>query len=474
MKKYFFFDRGIIQPQRTRNFSFRTVKAVKDQLHNPMFGEGFWESPAKPWEVRYDNAYPNVIYDSSDQLYRVYYTMVVKDDEAASTPLAARALTRRQAASPLTLACGYADSTDGIHWNKPSLGITAFEGSCENNIILMHAHGTGVFLDEMESDPSKRYKLVTRMDPPGEPSYMAVSFSHDGLHWQQPVPLIGKQPKGDSHNCVFRDSADNKFKLFTRLWRNGMRVSAMCESDDFLHWSEPAEVLRGLSYDHQVYSMPVFKWGEMYLGLATIFHEGDQDAEDFDQADLELTYATNVSHFDFAAFGDPLISRGKGHYPTGEFDCGLIFASPPVMIQDKVYVYYMGSNGPHTEFRETAFGRAYFEKDRFACLTPKVAQKSAEVMTSPFAFYGNRLEILADHAHDLRAALFSHYRALEPIDGFGFADSIVEQTADGYWRITFPREYTSLAGSKVCISLQTKTASLYALRGDLVLHCSRL
>ena len=30
MEKYFFFDRGIVQPQATRNFAIRTCKGVKD------------------------------------------------------------------------------------------------------------------------------------------------------------------------------------------------------------------------------------------------------------------------------------------------------------------------------------------------------------------------------------------------------------------------------------------------------------
>ena len=474
MEKYFFLDRGIIQPQGTRNFAFRAIKAVKDHEHNPMFGEGIFESPSKPWEVRYDNSYPNVLYDPQEKLYRVYYTIVIQDEETASIPLEKRNTTRRRGTGSVTLACGYAQSEDGIHWIKPSLGVVEFEGSRDNNIILLHAHGTGVFLDEQENNPEKRYKLVARMDCSGQSSFMAVSFSRDGIHWQEPIRWPEHNPKADSHNYVFRDQNDQKFKLITRLWSNGMRVSAMCESDDFIHWSETIEVLRGIGYEYQVYSMPVFQWDHLYLGLASIFHEGDRDAEDFDHLDVELTYATTTSKFDFAAFGDPIIPRGEGVYHNGDFDCGVIFASPPVILDDKVYVYYMGGNGQHTEFRETALGRAYFEKDKWVALKPKVVGKIAEVMTSPFSFSGNRLEILADNFEDLEVALYSHYRDLEPIEGFAFHDSTIEKADNGYVRVSFAREFTSLEGKNVCIVIRTKTASLYTIRGEFTLNCGRL
>lgn len=73
METCYFLDDRIIQPQKTRDFAHRAAKAMKDLQRNPLFGEGFFETPAKPWEVRYDNAYPNVICDPDQQQYRVYY-----------------------------------------------------------------------------------------------------------------------------------------------------------------------------------------------------------------------------------------------------------------------------------------------------------------------------------------------------------------------------------------------------------------
>lgn len=475
MKQYFFFDRGILQPQATRNFEIRACKGVKDRENNPMFREDFFSQPPRKWEVRYDNGYPNVIYDPREKIYRLYYTLFSKDPDSAGTSLEERAHKHYTPRGDRITSTAYAESRDGIHWEKPSLGLVEFEGSRDNNLLMMYAHGTGVMLDEQEVDPAKRYKLMTRVDYPGTRGFMAVSFSPDGIHWQELIPWPYHNPQADSHNYVFRDHTDGRYKLITRIWKNGMRISAMCESTDFINWSEPVEVLRGSGYENQVYSMPVFRCGDLFLGLASMFHEGDMDAEDFDCVDLELTMATRVHTFDFVAPRDPLIPRGEGRYPGGEYDCGCIYAAPPVEIDGKQYVYYMGGNGQHTNYRETSFCRASFEKDKWAYLGPKDSSRMAQVMTSPFHFYGERFEILAqlEEGDSLQVALYENFHSREPLEGYGFADASVTKGDDGYYRIRFAKPLLALDTKSPCIVIRCKTGKLYTLRGELIINTTR-
>ena len=475
MEKYFFFDRGILQPQRSNNFEIRTCKGVKDTVNSPMFREDYFSEPPRKWEVRYDNGYPNVIYDPREKLYRLYYTLFTKDPDSASTSLEERAGKQYTPRGDRITSTGYAESRDGIHWVKPSLGLVDFEGSRDNNILMMYAHGTSVMLDDQELDPNKRYKLMTRVDYPGTPGFMAVSFSPDGIHWQELIPWPNHNPQADSHNFVFRDHTDGRYKLITRIWKNGLRVSAMCESTDFITWSEPVEVLRGRGFENQVYSMPIFRCGKLFLGLASIFHEGDTDAEDFDCIDLELTMATQVRTFDFVAPDDPLIPRGTGRYPAGEYDCGCIYAAPPVEIDGKVYVYYMGGNGQHTNYRETSFCRAAFEPDKWAYLGTKHRDRASQAMTALFHFYGERFELLADvdKPEDLEIALFARYFDKEPMEGYGFGDAKIERGEDGYCRIRFAKPLLDLDTTNPCIVIRSKNCKLYALRGDLTIVASR-
>ena len=277
MHRYYMFDRGIMQPQGMSNLRILPCKAQKDFDHNPLFREDFFSDPPRKWEVRYDNSYPNVIYDPDESIYRLYYTLIVRDEVSESTSLAQRAGQNYVPLAGRVVAMAYAQSKDGVHWEKPSLGLVEFDGSTDNNIMMMYAHGTGVFRDAQEIDPARRYKLVTKLDYPGTTGHMAVSFSADGIHWSPLIAWPRYNPQADSHNFAFRDPADGKFKLITRVWKNGLRISAVCESTDFINWSEPKEILRGNGFGSQVYSMPVYCTAGIYIGFASMFHEGDRE-----------------------------------------------------------------------------------------------------------------------------------------------------------------------------------------------------
>ena len=64
MNQYLFLVRSVLNPQAMENVQLLVEKAVKDTENNPMFTED------KPWEVRIDNGYPNVIYDPEEKIYK--------------------------------------------------------------------------------------------------------------------------------------------------------------------------------------------------------------------------------------------------------------------------------------------------------------------------------------------------------------------------------------------------------------------
>src|SRR3989441_12241340 len=133
----------------------------------------------KPWELR-ENTYilkyfNSVIYDPEYRRYRMWYSpMPLKssDDNPEFTCLA--------------------ESQDGVHWSKPSLGVCEFNGSRDNNIVFSNK-GTGapgyrfcVFRDESEKAPDRRYKGFGPCWPYG---YFLV-MSRDGVHWTPKPRLI--------------------------------------------------------------------------------------------------------------------------------------------------------------------------------------------------------------------------------------------------------------------------------------------
>lgn len=471
MHKYLLLDRGILVGYSLTNSRLTVNKIQKDEINNPLFGEEYFSDPAKKWEVRYDNSYPNIIYDPKYEVYRCYYTLFTYDESAASTSLQDRAATNYvPTGSRITSLC-YAESEDGIHWTKPNLGIVEFEGSKDNNILIRYAHGTGVFLDEEELNPQKRYKLVTKVEYSNSRHYMAVAFSEDGIHFSDLHEWNKHNPAADSHNFPFRDKQTGKFMLITRTWKNGLRVSSLCESTDFINWSEPKEILRGNGFEDQVYSMPIIQYEGLYLGLASMYHEGNTEADNYDTVDVELKYASTPDVWDSVAEGQYVIERGAGTYPNGEFDCGCIYAAAPIEVDGKLRVYYMGGNGRHTNFRETSLALGYLEKDKFAGYEPIHRDREAKLVTSHFSIYGDHLSILADIEPEGYLSVAIGTKGGKVYEGFEAENCILERKENGYYRISFKnKKLTDLRISPASLHITYKCAKVYAIEGELESH----
>lgn len=466
MGKYYFFDRGFLLGHALSGVSIHPAQGRKCEL-NPMFTE------EAAWELRYDNSYPTVIYDPQDGLYKLFYSIIVEDEECRKTPVEQRLGKTYIPRADRIVALAYACSRDGLHWEKPNLGIVDYHGSKENNLLLIKTHGAGVMLDDKETDPAKRYKLIALDDDPekadrpdGRFAQMSYSFSPDGIHWDRLKPWPEHNPWGDTDNFPLRDPTDGKFRLITRTWHNGMRMAVTCESDDFIHWTEEKPALHGTGYHDQVYSMPVFVREGLYLGLASIYHEGDRSAQDFDCVDLELTYAKDPTEFFYAAKGEPFIPRGNGTYHNGEFDCCCIFAAPPIIEDGKMHFYYMGGNGQHTNFRETSFGRITFDEDKFAYITSNTSGSEGRILTSALRAEADGIWVLADFDENssLRAALLAGDDYESP-EGFSESDCKLVKEPDGWTRLEFARPLSELKGKNFCMRFVIKNVKLYAVKG---------
>ena len=123
----------------------------------------------KPWE---GNACGDGVVFRDGDIYRMYYRAMDTSKQPGFT-------------------C-YAESRDGIHWNRPDLGLVEFQGSKTNNIVLQtagfHDGNLMVFRDENPSaTPDALYKAVSGRVGPGNWSTadkdLAVWKSPDGIHW---------------------------------------------------------------------------------------------------------------------------------------------------------------------------------------------------------------------------------------------------------------------------------------------------
>ena len=349
---------------------------------NPLFVEN------RPWEVRLDNLYANLVHDAAAGVCRCWYSPFIVDEAEKTTPPGRRAAVR-YAPTVREMGVCYAESRDGLRWEKPALGLCEFEGSLRNNIVLRGPHGSGVFRDEHESDPSRRYKFFYARDD----HVMEVAFSADGLRWTKPVSCRAIEAIGDTHNNALWAPALDRYVGFTRLWSKGayqgVRVVGRTESPDFVHWTRAEPVLQGLDDAHQLYAMPVFRYGEGYLGLAMIFDTVE------DRVRPELAWSPDTVRWERVAPGEPLIPNG----PEGAWDWGCIYAAAcPVFRDEGILLYYGGSDNVHTNWRKSAMGCARLRPDGFAGYRSD-AGETGEVVTRPLTHPGGELHLNLDAPH---------------------------------------------------------------------------
>jgi hypothetical protein len=381
---------------------------VRKEPRNPLFGE------TKPWEVRIDNLYGNVLYDVEERIYKLWYSPFIVNSREEMTPAEKRASTvyASMPEGKKDLALCYATSKDGLTWHKPELGMYDYRGSKRNNILLgvppscewEPPHGAGIFKDLRDPDPSRRYKMIFMKRPrdrsrdrPGDmPRHLCVSFSRDGLHWQDPIPTSQPVMSGDTHNNALWAPSLGKYVVFTRRKIRG-RIVARAESEDFIHWSAGENVLRSLPSEpgRQTYAMPVFPYANVYLGLVMMLNLHPEDRNPAtDTVDCELAWSPDTVHWERVCPGSPLIPRGiRGESP----DWGCVWGCAYPMRRDGMLrLYYGANNGYHTNWRDGFLCLAYLRPDGFAGMEPEKAGGAGSVITRPLENRSGVLRISAD------------------------------------------------------------------------------
>jgi hypothetical protein len=363
-----------------------TLGAVSKSNANPLFDED------KPWERRFDNLYANVLYDHEEQIFKCWYSPFIVSWSTKGMTIQQRK-EKEYGKHDQEMGICYATSKDGISWDKPELGLVEYEGNKANNIVWRGGgaykewggpHGTGIFKDLRDPDPSRRYKAILK------DKILSVAFSADGIHWGPPIACPEANSAGDTHNNAFWAPTLGKYVGITRQWGRSdsgkyVRQVARTESDDFLNWDETEIVMEGLDTNHQTYAMPVFYYGGVYLGLVAIH---DQEA---DRVWTELTWSPDTENWHRVLPGTPLIAN-DGEY--GDYDWGCAYAAAyPVFLDDEIRLYYGGSDGFHTSWRNGYFCMATLRPDGFAGYK---ASSAATVDTSPVFDGAATLRVSAD------------------------------------------------------------------------------
>ncbi|MBQ10013.1 MAG: hypothetical protein CMJ45_00480 [Planctomyces sp.] len=162
----------------------------------------------------------------------------------------------------------YAESRDGIHWSKPSLGLVAFEGSKQNNIVLSETTIKEIAVDpghiavfkdsNPQVEPAARYKAIIRSR---QKKGLYALKSPDGLRFTPlSTRLIITDGAFDSENLAFWDSARGEYRAYFRDFLDGVRGIKTATSKDFLQWSKPEWLVFPGAPSEQLYTNQVLPY----------------------------------------------------------------------------------------------------------------------------------------------------------------------------------------------------------------------
>ena len=320
--------------------------------------------------------------------------------------------------------------------------------------------------DLNEPVAARRYKFIHRNLQLGR---MATCFSQDGLQWTQPQPWTAHDAAGDTHNNAIWSPQLGRYVCVTRGWSEGdyrgLRTVLRSDSADFLHWSRPVEILRGADAHDQIYSMPIARYRDVYIGLPAIFHKGQPDAHDWDTVDTELAVSADTQGWQRICPGQPLIPRGTGAYPDGEPDCGCVYAAAPFVHKGEIYIHYGGSNGLHNNWREGSLNLATLPLDRFAGYAARGA-KTGYLRTTPLHLRQRDLQINAEveAGGSIRAAVIDSAGSAQT--GLSLDDCIPVSLGGGKITLRWRNQGLDTLESKPFrLLLELRAASVYSLMG---------
>ena len=355
----------------------------------------------------------------------------------------------------------YADSLDGVRWEKPALGIEPFEGVFETNLVDLVRTVPSVILEPGDADPAKRYKAGGYIGAasvlqergrhyPGDGFY--VAHSADGLHWTDDST---DRPIGTPHDVgtFIRDEPRQRYlgavKQMLRPDLVLRRSIGMVSSADFQHWTPPKTVLvadalddriaRERGFHHaQFYGMGLQPHEDFLVGFVWIFwvdpllYRGsrlDGGIGMWGHMDCHLVYSYDGDYWYRTPDRQPFIALGQ----RGDFDgCQILTASCPIQVGDELWLYYTGYAHQHGFYlhepwrdrpdigHESAISIAKIKRDRYASLS--ASGQGSFTITHGVAD-GSRLLVNARAPHGRVSAQVLDAGGA-PIDGFGVTECL--------------------------------------------------
>jgi hypothetical protein len=374
----------------------------------------------------------------------------------------------------------YAESTDGINWTRPNLGMFTYQGSTNNNILFRQigppgansrVHGTGVFIDPTAPSASRYKALSQGIFSALTPIYqIAGMYSADGLHWTRygtPIcPVFA-----DSQDSGFWDVRLQKYVIYGRVGSPTGRSLGRSESTNFSTFPALNLVLATDSNDptnSDLYNSVAMQYPyatNAYFMFPSLYQHTP------DTLDIRLAVSRDGVTWTWPE-RIPFIPLGA----TNEFDSGSLYMGQgSIRSGDELWLYYSGSPLKHQEGEldqlilpgnGRVFSRVVSRLDGF--VSADAPADGGSFVTPPLVFSGNslKLNVQVRPGGTVRVGLMDSCgipvpgRAIEdcvPIAGDGVALLVQWNTGP---------DVSGRAGKPTKMRVEMQNASVYAFQFD--------
>ena len=454
---------------------------------NPPAKGGAVMAGKEPWEKGWLAGSATILEDKGK--YKMWYVSSSPDQDVDQAPL---------------YFC-YAESADGMQWDRPHLGIYEYHGSRANNILLrVNVESACVFIDP-KAPFTERYKLLVNLranqglpGPEGDGMYIYVSG--DGFNWKlHPVRLLPWAP--DTSNQAFYDPIRDRYVIYVRLW-NPLRKIGRIETDDIMKpWPFDHSALPPAGLSPKLAS----KYPSTQIPTSFGYDENDPvESDHYTPAAFRYPYADDA-YFAFPSAYYHLPPPPKSRFNNdGPLDIQMAVSRDGVTYQrverapyiglglqgsgdegsiymlfgfirhnDEILQYYHGFNFTHGAYRgyspETRrnIGTTFVAKQRLdGFVSADAPMEGGSFVTPVIVFQGDRLTLNVNASALGEVKLELRDESGAPIQGFQFADSdplrqnhlAVMATWNG------KSDVSVLAGKRVRIAFQMRAAKLYAFQ----------
>ena len=413
----------------------------------------------------------------------------------------------------------YAESSDGIHWEKPELELVEFEGSRKNNIVMDAAQIlNGMFSPFKDCNPAceadARYKSFVLMER-GEARGLWAYKSPDGIHWtaMSSGPVITKGLL-DTQNLAFWDGVRGEYRAYHRNefrqartgeepygsqavkeGGGGLRGSRYgrdiftATSSDFVSWTDSVLVNYSEGRPSELYTnqiRPYYRAPHLFLGFPTRYVERawSESLEDLPEL-AHRRMRAGISERYGAALTDGMFMSSRDGYnfnlwPESFIRPGLrprdswtygdnfqnwgIVTTPSAVAgaPDELSSYVREG---YWRDEASSLRRYTMRVDGFVSVQAPLS--GGELVTKPLIFAGRELVLnfSASAAGSVQVELLRDQMDT-PVEGFGPGDC-VELLGDDLERVVRwhdGRELGGLAGTPVRLRIVLRDADLYSFR----------